>query len=301
MAIINAALISALQVTWKNDFQKAFDKETPDDWQKIATVIKSNSKSNTYGWLGQFPAMRKWVGDRVLNNIKEHAYSIVNDDFEATIEVKRTDIEDDEVGIYTPLFKEMGRSAKAQPNEMVFPLLAAGFTKTCYDGQNFFDVDHPVYPKADGTGTAATVSNMTAGSKEPWYLLDTSRAIGPIIFQDRKAPVFTNMNKSDDEHVFTANKYRYGVDARNNSGYGLWQMAHGSKTDLNSANFNEAFDKMCALKTDGNRPLGIMPNILVVSTANRVAAEAILKAREIAGGGTNVDYQRVELLVTPWL
>jgi phage major head subunit gpT-like protein len=35
------------------------------------------------------------VGDKVVKQLKGHAYTIVNDDFEATVEIDRNDIEDD--------------------------------------------------------------------------------------------------------------------------------------------------------------------------------------------------------------
>ena len=40
-------------------------------------------------------------------------------------------------------------------------------------------------------------------SGEPWFLLDTSRALKPVIFQDRKSPQLIAMTKIDDEAVFT--------------------------------------------------------------------------------------------------
>jgi phage major head subunit gpT-like protein len=42
-------------------------------YQKLATTIQSNTQSNTYGWLGDFPRLREWVGDRVVNDMKETA------------------------------------------------------------------------------------------------------------------------------------------------------------------------------------------------------------------------------------
>jgi hypothetical protein len=35
--------------------------------KKLATGIQSNTRSNTYGWLGDFPALREWVGGRAAD------------------------------------------------------------------------------------------------------------------------------------------------------------------------------------------------------------------------------------------
>ena len=53
--------------------------------------------------------------------------------------------------------------------------------------------------------------------------------IKPVIFQRRRDYDLRRMDMRDDEHVFMRDNYRYGVDARVNAGYGLWQLAYGSK------------------------------------------------------------------------
>ncbi|WP_426101273.1 Mu-like prophage major head subunit gpT family protein [Pseudomonas sp. PSPC3-3] len=207
--IVTQNTINALFVAFKAVFQKA-QTGTPTDWQKIATIVPSSTRSNTYAWLGQFPAFREWVGDRVLKDMAAHGYTIDNKKYESSIVVSRTDIEDDQIGVYSPLIEEMGRASTAHPNELVFALLKAGLTTKCYDGQNFFDTDHPVYPNSDATGDAVSVSNFQDGAGPAWYLLDVSRAIKPIIFQKRQDYDLKAMTRVDDESVFMRDEYRYG-------------------------------------------------------------------------------------------
>jgi hypothetical protein len=38
-----------------------------------------------------------------------------------------------------------------------------------------------------------------------------------------------------------------------------------------------------------------------VGPSNRVKAETILNREKIAGGDSNINYKRVELIVTPWM
>lgn len=302
MAILSSNLVQALFVGYRRDFQSALT-DTPTDYEKIATVVPSTTKSSTYAWMGQFPAFREWVGDRTVKDIAASGYSIANKDWESTVGVKRTDIEDDNVGVYAPLFAEMGRAAKAQPDEMVFALLKAGRTTLCYDGQYFFDSDHPVYPNADGTGTAVTVANhdvdTTARPSNPiWYLLDTSRAIKPLIFQERKKPVLTALTALDDESVFTSNQFRFGVDSRNNVGFGFWQLAYASNQPLDATHYAAARAALQAFKADGGRPLGIRPNTLVVPPSLEGAARKLLVKDE---NGGNEWSGSAALVCTPWL
>jgi len=45
----------------------------------------------------------------------------------------------------------MGESAATLADDLVWGLLPKGKTTLCYDGQNFFDSDHPVFANNDGT------------------------------------------------------------------------------------------------------------------------------------------------------
>ncbi|WP_119352933.1 Mu-like prophage major head subunit gpT family protein [Azohydromonas sediminis] len=300
MAIITPALITSLRVGFSKAFQDAL-QGTPVDWDKIATRVPSSSTANTYGWLNQFPKLREWVGDRVVKDMAASAYQVQNKLYEGTVGVRRTDIEDDNVGVYTPLFAEMGRAARAHADQLVFELLAAGETTLCYDGQNFFDVDHPVYPNVDGTGTATNVSNLQAGTDPAWYLLDTSRALKPLIFQERTTPELEAMTASNDEGVFTSDTYRYGIRYRCNAGFGFWQLAYKSKAALTAANFNAAMAAMMSVKADGGRPMGVRPTHLVVPPALRAAALSLVESQLTTGGESNPNYKAVEVIVSPWL
>jgi len=300
MAIITPALITSLRTGFSKAFQDAL-AQTPTDWEKVATRVPSSNASNTYGWLNQFPKLREWVGDRVVKDMAAQGYTVTNKLYEGTVGVKRTDIEDDNVGIYTPLFAEMGRAAKAHGDELVFGLLAAGESTLCYDGQNFFDTDHPVYPNVDGSGTATLVANLQAGTGAPWYLLDTSRALKPLIFQERTTPELEAMTATGDEGVFVRDEYRYGIRYRCNAGFGFWQMAYKSKATLDAANFNAAMAAMMNLKADGGRPLGIQPTVLVVPPSLRAAAIEIVKNERLASGASNPNFGAVELIVSPWV
>lgn len=274
---------------------------SPDDWKKIAKLVKSSGKSNTYEWLSQFPAFREWVGSRLHKVFKETAYTVPNRKFESTVDVQRTDIEDDNLGQYGTLAESAGQSATDLKNDLVFQALLAGFSSTCYDGQYFFDADHPVYPNEDGSGVAVSVSNLQAGVGAPWVLLCTKRAAAPIYLQERMAAQFDSVNSAQNSNVFDMDVYSFGGRWRGEAAYGFWQCAFGSKATLSAANFAAAYDAMMAFQGDGGRKLGIVPDTLVVGAANRVAAEAILLKQTLANGESNTDYKRVELIVTPWM
>lgn len=294
--IINQANLKNLFTGYKASFQSAFAGVTPD-FDPFTLRVPSTTSVEQYGWLGNSTVFREWLGDRVIQNLKLHDYSIKNKSFENTVGVPRENIEDDSFGLFSPLMAQLGQDAAVHPATLIYDLLAKGFTETCYDGQYFFDTDHPV---TDKTGTEQSVSNFQGGSGAAWYLFDTSRVMKPIILQTRKAYNFVTQDRDTDENAFMRREYVYGVDARLNVGYGLWQLAYASKQTLNAANFNSALAAMQGMTGDKGKKLGIRPTLLVVPSTLRAPALEIVKAETIEGT-TNINRNAVEVLVTPWL
>lgn len=270
----------------------------PSHYGEIAMTVPSTSRDETYGWLGQFPALREWIGPRQIKNLEAHGFTIKNRKFESTIEISRDDISDDRLGIFKPALSEMGQAAKRHPDELIFDLLATGFSANCYDGQKFFDTDHPV---KDAEGNETTVANTDGGSGPAWFLLDTSRGVRPMIWQERESYEFQQLTRNEDEHVFINDKYLYGLRARVNAGFGLWQLAWGSKQTLNAANYASARAQMMGFTADGGRKLGIMPNVLVVPPSLEGAALHLVNTETNDGGGSNPWKGTAKVIVTPYL
>lgn len=166
--IVNKATIVAVFTSLKTTFNNAFDA-APTDWQKTAMLVPSGSGQNDYTWLSAFPKMRKWIGDKVIKALSAFKYTIVNDDFEATVEVDRNDIEDDNLGIYAPQAQMAGFSAKKLPEEIVDELKNNAFINKCYDGQYFYDTDHVVKGASVSNKGTAALSGMTQTAADASY------------------------------------------------------------------------------------------------------------------------------------
>lgn len=297
--IRNAANLQTLGTGFNASFQGGLSQAT-SQYARIATVVTSTTGEQEYGWLGQIPNVREWLGDRVIHGIETHDYTIKNRKFELTIAVKADAIDDDNIGIYGPLFTEMGRSVTAHYDQLSFGLLKLGFGTKCYDGQYFFDTDHPVL--AEDGETILSVANTDGGAGSPWFLLDDSRALKPLILQMRKAmSALKAKDKPTDDNVFDRDEYKYGVDGRHNVGFGFWQFAWGSKQTLDKAHYKLARQSLMEMKGDHGRPLGVLPKLLVVGPANEAAGLELLQAERDAAGATNVYKGTAELLVVPWL
>jgi phage major head subunit gpT-like protein len=295
--IINSATLNALRVGFQRSFDRGLGQAAPQA-DRVATTVPSSAKTEKYGWLGKMPNVREWIGDRQVQNLSESSYQITNKPYELTIGVDRDDIEDDTLGVYDPLFQEMGMSTAAHKDNLVWALLKAGFATNCYDGQYFFDTDHPVIA-ADGSATV--YANTDGGAGTPWFLLTTKRPLKPLIFQNRREWNFVARDNPDDANVFTKKEFQYGSDARMNVGYGFPQMAWGSKQTLDAAHYETARAALLGMKGDYGRPLGFVPDLLVVPPSLESAGRKILQSVLVNGGESNPWANTAELLVVPWL
>lgn len=290
--LINSGNLGLLRQQFSGAFRNGF-AGAPKDYLKVATKVPSSTAENKYSWLGQFPAIREWLGDVQVKNLEQHDYAILNKDFESTVAVKVKDIEDDQYGVYDPIMQSVGEVAANHPARLVFQLLSAGFSTLCYDGQYFFDTDHVV--------NGANVSNTGGGSGSPWFVLDTSRALKPLIYQERKPYQFFDFSGADSEKVQMEGKALYGVRGRSNVGFGFWQMAYGSKQTLDAAAFQTALAALGKMVDENGEPLGCRGTLLVCGWDNRAAAETVLGAQFGASGASNINYKACDLLVSPWI
>lgn len=281
--IINQNSLTMLTQAVSAAFMMGLQRAQPT-WNVVAMEVPSTTAENVYPYLKQFGTIRKWVGDRVLQNLGKGEFRIVNDDFEFTTSIPRKAIEDDQYGIYSNIFQHGGDMVARHPDKQVYDLLKAGFTALCPDGQYFFDTDHPV----GKPGSEASVSNFMGGSGEAWFVVDSSKPIKPLIYQPRRS--FQLITKFDpaDERVFWQKEFIWGTDGRSGSGYSpFWQLAFASKQTLNADNLRATLVAMASLKDDAGEPLDVVGTHLVVSPNLRELANDLVSKEFLAGGESN--------------
>lgn len=295
--LINKRLLTTFGIGVKASFMRGLAMSDPDIglFAQLATVVPSSAGKEVYPWLDEMPQMREWVGDRRIKKIGAHQYELVNKDFETTIKVSRNDVVDDNLGIYSTRAESAGNAAAELPNRLVFDVMKAGFTASGYDGVPFFGTH---------TEAGASVSNLEAGTDgiaTPWFLLDTRKPLKPFIFQDRQAPEFALIDDLKSENVFMRNEFLFGAHRRCIAGYGLWQLAYGSRNELDDASFDAAFAEMMSRENDEGQKIGVRPTHLVVGPSRRAQAMAVIEKMQRTGGESNPNYKAVTVIVTPWL
>ena len=135
MAVINTGLLTK---GLKSEFFNRFDG-TQTHFGDLATRIPSTSDSETYRWLGTVPQIREWGTGRVTQGLRTESYSIENLKYEATIEVDRDEIADDQTGQIRLRIGELAERAATHKDFLIGQLLINGATSgfNSFDGVTF--------------------------------------------------------------------------------------------------------------------------------------------------------------------
>jgi phage major head subunit gpT-like protein len=228
MAIVSQDISKLLEGGLKTVFFNAFEG-APKNYEQITTLVPSEKDRETYAWLGSLPSMREWIDERVLKEVSEYDFTIENKNWELTLSVDRNALDDDQYGAIKARVQAMGEEASRHIDELVFSLLADGFSENCYDGVEFFSDSHPT---AD--------------------------------------------------------------DTQSNTGTG----------ELSAENYASARAQMMSITDDRGKPLGIIPDTVVIPPALEETARLILSSDYYPSGSktvTNPWKGSAELIVSPYL
>lgn len=288
---ITIAALEAFRTGFNKRFTAGQGKAKPKA-SVLATPVSSSTKTETYGFLGDLPAFREWVGDKRIKSLDEKAYVLLNRPYEVSVGIHKHKIADDNLGMYGSMFEGWGQEAEMWPDRLLFDALARGISSPCFDNQNFFDTLHPNFDEA---GTTYSNTN-NANQVNPWYLVDASKPLKPLVFQEREKPHFWMCTDPTDTHVAKTGEFLCTGEARGAAGYTMPYLAYRSTATLNEANFVAARDAMAAYVDSAGDPRGIVPTHLVHGVSNRAAAENLIKKMNLAGGESNIHWNAVELL-----
>lgn len=155
MSVNVPAAINRTFQEYNTTLLQAFD-EAPRVCQAYATEIPSSSRSTLHAWLGNQATVREWVGKRVLNSMGARYWEVVNRNWELSYSFDVNQILDDLEGlIASALMRARGDGVKWARHEdlLCAATLEAGVSKLCWDGQYFFDTDHPIDIEGLTSGT----------------------------------------------------------------------------------------------------------------------------------------------------
>lgn len=158
LAIHNAAIYGA--------FFEQLEGTIGDSWvPQLTTFIRTDQETVKHRWLRRGPVMTEWQGQRSLSRLDADSYDLSNVVFSSGLEVTTDELRRDQSGQIIIRARELADDAALHPENRLSTVIQAGNATACYDGQFFFDTDHPY---TDTAGAAATQSNdITSAAVAP--------------------------------------------------------------------------------------------------------------------------------------
>lgn len=138
--------------------------EAPHVMTEYSMEVPSSSRSTMHAWLANQAVVREWKGKRVANSMGARTWEVINRPFELTYEFEVNQILDDLEGLVASaiMYARDGGEKWARHEDLLCAnTLEQGDTKECWDGQNFFDTDHP--NDIEGI-TSGVYSNLITGA-----------------------------------------------------------------------------------------------------------------------------------------
>src|SRR6202051_2260565 len=164
---ISAANLTALFTGFDVVFQRGV-ATPPPYYEQITSWVRSASLQTPYPWLGRTTKFREWLGDRVIQALETHEYTIVNRNFEDTVAIARNDIEDETYGAYEPIIEQLGWDTKVHPDMLLFAMIKDAVANpgdvVGFDGMPFFSATHPVGLMGQAGTTAANIHSSGTGA-----------------------------------------------------------------------------------------------------------------------------------------
>lgn len=164
----------------------------------IATVpFESDQDSEDYGWLGMVPQMSQKAGEKKFSQLRDVDWTVRNVEYQAGIALPKKHILYDKTTQVQTRVNELADRTNAHWWSLIAPLIIAGESAVCYDGQYFFDTDHSEgisgSQSNDITHDVTTTTNPTATEMIDAILEGVESIIG--FKDDRGEPVNEGMSE----------------------------------------------------------------------------------------------------------
>lgn len=156
----------SLEKGLKAEFNRAYAAMIAKDpysmlYNALATRVPSNSTQEKYGFLGDVPEVKEWIGDKTFGNLEGYDYTLVNKDYYTGIGIDRNEIEDDQMGIVRPRIQMMVQRIRQYQGKLIANLIINGASNNAYDSNAFFsNRTSPNDNLLSGTGT--TIAQIQA-------------------------------------------------------------------------------------------------------------------------------------------
>ena len=163
--LVSTATLNSLRVGVQNIYSNAYAQVGASNaawWNLLARRVPSSGSSEVYRFSETMNRLRRWIGPRQLRNLVEKSYTLPNVKFEQSYHLAVEDIEDDRWQNQMDGVRDIARAGALWPNDLIYDALVAGTSTVCFDGQYYFDTDHPLEVQGAAATTQSNLHTSTA-------------------------------------------------------------------------------------------------------------------------------------------
>ena len=146
----------------KATFAEAVRSTEVAEIERLMETVASTTDTEHYPIATLLGDLEEVLDEVTITNIGRFVKSVPNRTFARIVQVRRNDIADDNVGVYRPGVRQLGRRAALYPLRLAVEALLSGFTDEWIDGQSVFDTIH-TWPGGQGWSNRSDVALDAAG------------------------------------------------------------------------------------------------------------------------------------------
>jgi len=132
------AVFTGLKATFTEAVQAAETQQI----EQLMERVPSTTDTEQYPVATLLGDLEEVLDEVTITNIGRYVQSVPNRTFARIVQVQRNDIADDNIGVYRPGVRQLGRRAALYPLRLAVEALLSGFTDTWIDGQPVFSDSH---------------------------------------------------------------------------------------------------------------------------------------------------------------
>lgn len=138
--ILNFENLKALYQVLSTAFQQGVTRAPAVDLSFMYKDFQSDTSENMYNWIDLIAGFRKWVGERIWNDIQARKFVVPNEDFECSHSLGRNELLDNRYGIAGTILEMKGGAWPVLLMDLVANVLVNN--TLAFTGKGLAAVDH---------------------------------------------------------------------------------------------------------------------------------------------------------------
>lgn len=143
--------------------QRMLGNEAADFVGRVANIVPTTKKTQTFAYLSEVPAFREWVDRRQISSLATAVYELTAADWESSLGIDMRDMEDEQIPMLGRQIMQLADQARRHAMQRMVEVMVASQTLICYDGVSFFNDAHPALADEGATQDNDLAATTTGG------------------------------------------------------------------------------------------------------------------------------------------